>query len=83
MSKMRTHHMCCDIRGLLNNNNTPNSLKGMFSDDNGNPVSDREAREYLYDCIAKGWRVIPMGDCPTFDYQKGCQCHKMEKQNEM
>lgn len=50
-------------------------LTGLFDDDNGNAVSDAEARKYLKECEAKGWRVIPCGDCDNFDYKTGCKGH--------
>ena len=71
---MKTIHMCADIRGMLNNYTRKNSLKGVFTDA-GRKLSHEEAREYLYDCLAKGWRVIPMCDCDNFDYQTGCKGH--------
>ena len=61
-------HMCADIRGMLRNHSRKGSLKGVFTD-NGRKLSDDEAREYLYDCLAKGWRVIPFGDCDNLGNQ--------------
>jgi len=75
---MRTIHMCADIRGMLENNTRKNSLKGVFKDDDGRSLTHEEAREYLYDCLAKGWRVIPYGDCDNFDYKTGCKGHESE-----
>ena len=72
---MTTMHMCADIRGMLNNHTRKGSLKGMFKDEAGREISHEEARDYLYDCLAKGWRVIPFGDCDNFDYQNGCRGH--------
>lgn len=72
---MRTIHMCVDIRGMLKNCSRKGSLKGVFKDNDGRPMSDDAAREYLYDCLAKGWRVIPACDCDNFDYQTGCKGH--------
>ena len=48
-----------------------------FTNDLGIPASDSEARKYIAECLAKGWRVILMGSdpCPGFDYQKGCPGH--------
>lgn len=76
---MRTSiHMCADIRGMLKNNRRKNSFKGAFTDEKtGRSLSDEEARDYLYDCLAKGWRVIPMAKCDNFDYQTGCKGHEM------
>jgi hypothetical protein len=70
--------MCADIRGMLENNTRKNSLKGVLKDDDGRSLTHEEAREYLYDCLAKGWRVIPYGDCDNFDYKTGCKGHESE-----
>ncbi len=69
--------MSINIQGILNN------YKGrkitIFSDDNGNAVSDSEARKYLAECLAKGWQKIPMckdNECPNFDhFGGGCPGH--------
>jgi hypothetical protein len=71
----RTLHLAADIRGMLENHKRKGSLKGVFKDSNGKPLTDEEARDYLYGCLAKGWRVIPFGDCDNFDYQTGCKGH--------
>ena len=76
----KTIHMCADIRGMLNNYRRKDSLKDVFVDDNGKKLSDYEAREYLYDCLAKGWKVIPCGECDNFDYQTGCKGHEIESE---
>lgn len=76
---MAVRHMCADIRGMLNNHRRKGSLKGIFkNEETGQSLSDDEAREYLYDCLAKGWRVLPMGGCDNFDYQTGCKGHSQE-----
>lgn len=72
---MKIMHMCANIRGMLRNHSRKGSLKNVFTDDNGHKLSDEEAREYLYDCLSKGWKVIPMADCDNFDYQTGCKGH--------
>lgn len=73
---MRTLHLAADIRGMLRNHHQKGSLNGVFEDiETGQKLTDDEAREYLYDCLAKGWKVIPMGDCDNFDYQTGCKGH--------
>lgn len=73
---MSIMHCCADIRGMLRYHSRKGSLKGVFTDtETGRKLSDEEAREYLYDCLAKGWRVLPMGDCDNFDYQTGCKGH--------
>lgn len=72
---MASIHMCADIRGMLKNHSRKGSLKGVFKDETGRGLSDEEARDYLYDCLAKGWKVIPYGECDNFDYQTGCKGH--------
>jgi len=69
-------HMSMNLQGVLRN------MKGkkirFFSDDEGNEISDKEARAYIDECLEKGWKVIPMGGegvCEGFDYQKGCLGH--------
>lgn len=76
---MSIWHFCCDIQGMLKNHRRKGSLNGVFTDKTG-ALSDKEAREYLNDCLAKGWRVIPVGDCDNFDYQTGCMGHKKESE---
>lgn len=51
------------------------SLSGLLSKPDGSPASDQEVREYLSDCLLKGWTLFPVGDCNNFDPQKGCQGH--------
>lgn len=50
-----------------------------MEDDDGRPVSDREARAYLAECQAKGWKLIPCGNCEGFDpFEHGCPGHEIE-----
>jgi len=65
-------HMCMDVRGALRNGMW--KLGGMQHDD-GRPMTADEAFDALCDEIAKGRRVIPLGDCDNFDYQEGCNGH--------
>jgi hypothetical protein len=68
-------HMCMNIEGCLRNNKG-RKIK-IFEDENGNFISDKKAREYLAECQAKGWKVIPIGEpCEGFDYfVGGCPGH--------
>lgn len=69
------HHMCMSIEGCLRN------YKGrkikIFNNDDGSMATDQQARAYLAECQAKGWKVIPMGEaCEGFDYfGNGCPGH--------
>ena len=77
----RTFHMCLDVRGALMNWND-REMKGVFKD-NGRVLSVREAKEFLMDEIAKGHRVIPIGDCDTFDFETGCPGHPVDADSEL
>lgn len=73
-------HMSANVQGLLDNYKGKDSLEGLFTDaDTGYPVSDRDARIYLNECLKKGWQVIPCAECDNFDYQTGCKGHPKEK----
>ena len=57
--------------------------KGVFEDDNGNVLSLEQARESLFDELAKGHELIPCGICTNFDYsEKGCLGHSAEEMKE-
>ncbi len=75
----RIVHCCADIQGMLNFHHRKGSLNGVLKDSTGRHLSDDEARKYLNDCLAKGWRVLPMGECDNFDYQTGCKGHPADK----
>lgn len=69
-------HMSANINGMLRNYKRK-KMDGLL-EDNGKPLNDREARAYLQECLAKGWRLIPCGDCEGFDYQTGCPGHPVK-----
>lgn len=72
-------HMSMNIQGILRNNKRKKIR--FFSDDNGNEISDADARKYLQECIDKGWKVIPCSDdCEGFDhFGGGCPGHLIEE----
>lgn len=57
--------MCFDIRGLLDNYKHESGLGILFTGDEGAHPSDGEAREYLWQCIERGWEVLPGEEIPT------------------
>jgi hypothetical protein len=69
-------HMCLDVRGALANW-SDREMRGVFKD-NGRTLTPREAKEFLMDEIAKGHRVIPIGDCDAFDFETGCPGHPVD-----
>ena len=70
--------MSVNIRGMLENCRRK-SMAGLIIDDDGRELSDKEVRDYLYDHLEKGHKVLPMCDedeCPDFDYfGGGCPGH--------
>lgn len=76
---MRTkHHMSANIEGMLRYHKRKKIT--YMEDDNGRPLSDKEARAYLQECLAKGWKLIPCGNCEGFDpFGKGCPGHPVEE----
>lgn len=68
-------HVCVDIRGLLKNTQFPAGYRNLLIDNDGETLNPEAARDYLMDCLAKGWKVLPMGECPGFSYETGCPGH--------
>lgn len=65
-------HCCLDIKGGIKN---ARFLCGSIEVD-GKPLQTvPEVRQFLRDQLALGRKVLPMGDCDNFDYQKGCRGH--------
>lgn len=79
---MTKHHMKASIEGMLHNFKRK-KMNGLIDDENGRPMSDSEARKFLAECQAKGWKYIPCGDCDGFDpFEKGCPSHPMEDEKQ-
>lgn len=72
----RTIHVCVDIEGLLNNTRFPSGYVGMLQTKDGKPMEPHAARQYLYQAIRDGKRVLPTGDCEGFSFQTGCPGHE-------
>jgi hypothetical protein len=75
-------HMCVDIRGMLRNTRFPAGYHGVMHHDDGRSMKPEEARESLYDALAKGWKVLPTGPCEGFSYQTGCPGHEVPEEAE-
>lgn len=72
-------HMSTNIEGLLRN------MKGrkinFIDDDNGNQMSDSEARKEIAKLQALGHKLIPSGECEGFDpFGGGCPGHPIESE---
>lgn len=70
--------MSVNIKWVLENYKG-RSMGGLINDDNGRPMTDKEARKFLAEGLAKGWSVIPCGNCEGFDYETGCPGHPISK----
>ncbi len=54
-------------------------MKNVFlNKDTGNFLSAEESRDHLLDHLSKGHLVIPIGQCPDWDYVHGCPGHHIE-----
>lgn len=74
-------HMCMDVQGALNNMKYPDHYFGVFLNDDGSHMHPAKARQYLYDQLAMGHKVIPCSPCDNFDYSgKGCLGHPVERE---
>ena len=70
----RRVHVCLDIRGALSW--TKKRLARLMRHESGRWATADEAREALLDEVAKGRKVLPIGEpCEGFDYQTGCPGH--------
>lgn len=71
-------HMSVDIQGFLEHYRK-RSMRGLSINDDGKPMNDADARQYLYNHLLQGHTVLPMCDdkkCPDFDYfGGGCPGH--------
>lgn len=72
----RTVHMCIDIQGVLRRSDK--DLQALFHED-GIKRTGKYVRDWLKLQLAKGKRVLPMGErCEGFDDVTGCPGHPCE-----
>lgn len=75
-------HLCVDIRGMLRW--PARKLSRALQHADGRRMSAEEVRETLYDCLAKGWKVLPLGDpCEGFSYETGCPGHPVSEPTQL
>lgn len=78
---MVTYHIHISVRDLLTRNQRDFKKQiGLFSDENGKPVSVDQAKSFLLDELSQGHEVIPIGKCSNFNYQTGCKGHPSERE---
>lgn len=66
---------CINIDGAIEN---AQMLKGCITVDGRTLQTVAEIRAFLREQKKMGRRVLPVGDCDNFDYQKGCLGHPAE-----
>lgn len=68
-----TYHFSIDIDGALEDH--IDVLVGNITVGGKTLNTYDEVKSFLLDCKAKGWQVLPCGECDNFDYQTGCKGH--------
>jgi hypothetical protein len=67
-------HMAVNIQGLLAA--YKGRKIGIIEDDNGNRLTDQQARIELSNLLSKGYKYMPCSTCDGFDpFEKGCPGH--------
>lgn len=70
------YHLCLDISGGIKN---ARMLRNCITVNGHLLRTEKEVKAFLMEQKAMGRRVLPMGDCDNFDYQKGCLGHPVEE----
>ena len=70
-------HMCVDVRGIIRRLSASRAkMAPGITDGHGRPVTRLHAIELFMDELAKGHKVVPMGEpCEGFSYETGCPGH--------
>lgn len=76
---MRRIHCCLDIQGGIYN---AKMLKGAITVDGKKLNTVKEVRDFLKGQLAIGRRVLPIGECDNFDYEKGGLGHYVPDESE-
>jgi hypothetical protein len=74
MSKIK--HCCQSVTGPLRNwtkRQWTSATKWITRGDGTTFASGAELKDMFLDALSKGYKVLPMCDCPNFDKEKGCQ----------
>lgn len=70
-------HMCQSVEGPLRNwkkSDWKRGAKYIFKGDGSSYTAD-ELKDAFFEELAKGHRVIPIGECDNFSWTDGCQGH--------
>ena len=72
-----TFHMATSIEGLLHH--YKRKKINFLTDQDGNFISDFQARKELKQMLANGQKLIKSDGCSKFDPEKGCLGHTKEE----
>ena len=67
-------HVCVCIEGALKQKSIT-----WIEDDNGNPLSTREAKRFLREELAKGKKYLVGGNCDNVSDEGRCLGHEVEE----
>lgn len=70
-----SYHFCQDIEGAIRNWKFPRDYRKVFKKDDGTFATPDEARDFLFEQLRDGKRVLPIGNCEGFDFVTGCPGH--------
>lgn len=71
-------HLTVNIEGVLRKCKG-RKMTGLFNDENGNPMSDKDIRKALAELQSKGHKLLGSDNCEGFDpFGGGCPGHKIE-----
>jgi hypothetical protein len=75
---MRKIHLAQSVRGALKKPMRElRALAGACKKEDGARPSAEELWEYFADQLAQGRELLPIGECPDFNYKSGCPGHEM------
>lgn len=77
MSKTTSYHFCINIRGMLEW--PKKDLKKAMRKEDGSYLTPDEVRDFLFDRLSEGKKVLPLGECDNFCFEKGCRGHALEE----
>ena len=74
----KNFHMGIDVQGAQRM--TDRQLSALFTESDGSHRSGKYVRDYLKLQHYRGVRVLPMSDCPDWNFQTGCPGHPVEEE---
>lgn len=74
-------HLSQSIEGALLHWDDEDWSSNVLNDD-GSYMNAAKAKSLFIKLKSDGVKVLPIGECPNFDYQKGCQCRVKSMESE-